>query len=418
VVASSDGTSSVLAYRGVLATQQGGGGVTRIVGGTNITVDPPGGVGVVTVTATGGAGGGVTSIASANANLTVSPGGGTGAVTLTVPTQGVPNPILDASLGINSTGTGATTIGSTTAGTIALVSPNVRINATGPGITQIGNTTGGPANVNGSSMLIQTPGVVLSMNSSVSSFYAPTSISINSIGSGNTNIGNATGTTTFTGTVNGIPLPNPILNATLGLNTTGSGTTTIGSTAAGTVSLVSPTVNINTSGTGNVNIGNSSGTTTFAGTILGLPAATPQYASYQYSVSGTAVPTGGAFLPVPFDTTLVSSGSFSIDGSLFRSGQSGTMRITASFSIANSSGVPGKFYAFLADVASRSYDATTRSYLVEAGGASKPATLTYTVTFPSYVAGTQLQLCLQGVTSSLVIQNSPYPSIDLFATML
>jgi hypothetical protein len=105
-----------LAYRNVLATQQGGGGgsggVTQIVGGTGVTVTPPGGTGVVTIAAT--ASGGVTSIASANANLTVSPVGGTGAVTLTVPTPAVPNPLLNAALGINTTGTGTTTIGNTT----------------------------------------------------------------------------------------------------------------------------------------------------------------------------------------------------------------------------------------------------------------------------------------------------------------
>jgi len=160
VVASSDATSSVLAYRSVLATQQGGGGggggVTQIVGGTGVTVTPAGGTGVVTIAAT--ASGGVTSIASANANLTVSPGGGTGAVTLTVPTQAVPNPLLDASLGINTTGAGATAIGSTVSGAVSITSPTATVNAAGTGTTDIGSTTSGAVSVTSPRVTINTTG--------------------------------------------------------------------------------------------------------------------------------------------------------------------------------------------------------------------------------------------------------------------
>lgn len=152
VVASSDATSSVFAYRGVLATQQGGGG---------------------------------------------------GSVT---------NPIINATLGLNTTGTGTTTIGSTTAGTVAVVSPNVNINTSGSGATVIGNPT------TGNSVALVAPAVIV--------------------------------------------------------NTTGTGTTTIGSSGAGTVALVSPTVTINTTGTGNTNIGNATGTTTFTGTVVGLGSGT------------------------------------------------------------------------------------------------------------------------------------------------
>ena len=52
-----------------------GGGVTQIVAGTGISVSPPGGTGVVTVTATGGSGGGNAYDASTNntGNTTITP---------------------------------------------------------------------------------------------------------------------------------------------------------------------------------------------------------------------------------------------------------------------------------------------------------------------------------------------------------
>ena len=55
-------------------------GVTQIVAGTNVTLSPSGGTGVVTVNASGGSGG-VTQII-AGSNVTISPSGGTGAVTV------------------------------------------------------------------------------------------------------------------------------------------------------------------------------------------------------------------------------------------------------------------------------------------------------------------------------------------------
>jgi hypothetical protein len=55
------------------------GGVTQIVAGTNVTVSPAGGTGIVTVNST--ASGGVTQII-AGTNVTISPAGGTGAVTV------------------------------------------------------------------------------------------------------------------------------------------------------------------------------------------------------------------------------------------------------------------------------------------------------------------------------------------------
>ena len=54
--------------------------VSQIVAGTNITISPSGGTGVVTINASGGTGG-VTQII-AGTNITISPAGGTGAVTI------------------------------------------------------------------------------------------------------------------------------------------------------------------------------------------------------------------------------------------------------------------------------------------------------------------------------------------------
>jgi hypothetical protein len=77
VVANGDSTASVWAFRNTQVTSSGGGsgGVTRLVAGPNITLNPPTGLGEVTVTGTGGGGGGVTSVtaSSAGVGLTVTP---------------------------------------------------------------------------------------------------------------------------------------------------------------------------------------------------------------------------------------------------------------------------------------------------------------------------------------------------------
>jgi hypothetical protein len=74
------GTGIIIASDGTISATGGGGGVSQILAGTNVTVSPVGGTGVVTINATGG-GGGVSQII-AGSNITISPAGGTGAVTI------------------------------------------------------------------------------------------------------------------------------------------------------------------------------------------------------------------------------------------------------------------------------------------------------------------------------------------------
>lgn len=75
----------------VTISAAGGGGpvtgVTKLVAGTNITLSPSTGVGEVTINAVGGGGGGtagVTKVTSASPNLTVSPASGVGNIVLTL----------------------------------------------------------------------------------------------------------------------------------------------------------------------------------------------------------------------------------------------------------------------------------------------------------------------------------------------
>ena len=65
------------------ATGGGGGGVTQIVAGTNVTISPVGGTGIVTINATGGGGGSgtVTNVAT-GAGLTGGPITTTGTISL------------------------------------------------------------------------------------------------------------------------------------------------------------------------------------------------------------------------------------------------------------------------------------------------------------------------------------------------
>jgi len=84
----SNGTKLIKNATGALewATDSGGGGgVTQIVAGTDISITPTGGTGAVTINST--ATGGVSQIIAGN-NVTISPSGGTGNVTInaTIPT--------------------------------------------------------------------------------------------------------------------------------------------------------------------------------------------------------------------------------------------------------------------------------------------------------------------------------------------
>lgn len=80
----------VLAGNGSWVPQGGGGGVTQIVAGTNISISPPGGTGVVTISSTGGNGGSgtVTSVSGNGGGLGFSLGGtvvSAGNITLAAP---------------------------------------------------------------------------------------------------------------------------------------------------------------------------------------------------------------------------------------------------------------------------------------------------------------------------------------------
>jgi len=101
-----------------------GGGVTQLVAGANITLDPPTGEGVVTITAAGAAGG-VTSVTSGGPGITCIPT--TGAVV--VDNTGVTSLVAGTAMSISGA-TGAVTVNN--AGVTAL--------SAGPGIAVSGAT--------------------------------------------------------------------------------------------------------------------------------------------------------------------------------------------------------------------------------------------------------------------------------------
>jgi len=118
-----------------------GGGVTQLVAGEGILLDPGTGDGVVTITATGGAGGGgVDSITSGGAGLGVS--SPTGSVVLT--NTGVTS--LIAGPGVTVSGSiGAVTVSSPTASTIAPSAGSANLEFLAP---QPGTQYGVPNNAN------------------------------------------------------------------------------------------------------------------------------------------------------------------------------------------------------------------------------------------------------------------------------
>ena len=80
------------------ASGSGGGGVTSIIAGTNITISPIGGTGAVTINASGGGGGDVTEVTSATTNQ------------ITVANSTGPNPAISAvTAAISNGGTGLAT---------------------------------------------------------------------------------------------------------------------------------------------------------------------------------------------------------------------------------------------------------------------------------------------------------------------
>jgi len=102
------GPSQAEALWAVAGSTGPGGGVTQLVAGANITLDPPTGEGVVTINATGGGGGGgVTSIV-AGAGIGVSSPAGD----VTVSNTGVTSIIAGSGI-LASSGTGAVTLQAT-----------------------------------------------------------------------------------------------------------------------------------------------------------------------------------------------------------------------------------------------------------------------------------------------------------------
>lgn len=105
-----------------------GGGVTQLVAGTGIILDPSNGDGVVTITATGGGGGGggVTSILSGGTGMGVS--NPDGAVTLT--NTGVTSLIAGAGLAVSGS-TGAVTVSATAPYTTGSLNVSGNLTVTG-----------------------------------------------------------------------------------------------------------------------------------------------------------------------------------------------------------------------------------------------------------------------------------------------
>ena len=111
--------SYVLTTNGSDASWQppgGGGGVTQLVAGTNVTISPVGGTGIVTINASGGGGGGGVTQLIAGTNVTLSPAGGTGTVTIsaTAGAGGVSQIVAGAGISVTPAGgTGTVTIAAT-----------------------------------------------------------------------------------------------------------------------------------------------------------------------------------------------------------------------------------------------------------------------------------------------------------------
>ena len=221
----------------------GGSGVTQIVAGTNVTISPSGGTGVVTVNSTAGGGGTgtVTSVAS-----------GTGLTGGPITTSGT--------LSIASTGVSAASYG--TASSV----PTIAVNAQGQ-ITSASNTSiaisGGAVSGNIAGNAANVTGIVAIGNGGTGATTAATA---------RTNLGAGTVTSVATsGSVNGITLTGgPI--TTSGTVTLGG---TLGSIANSQLSNSAITINTSTglSGGGTVSLG---GSLTLTNTVSGLPSGATQ----------------------------------------------------------------------------------------------------------------------------------------------
>jgi hypothetical protein len=227
-------------------------GVTQIVAGTNVTISPSGGTGVVTVNSTAGGGG---------TGTVTSVGSGTGLSGGPITTSGT--------LIIASTGVSAASYG--TASSV----PTIAVNAQGQ-ITSASNTSiaisGGAVSGNISGNAANVTGVVAITNGGTGATTASAARS---------NLGAGTVTSVATsGSVNGITLTGgPI---------TTSGTVTLGGTLSGIANsqLTNSAVTINTStglsGGGTVSLG---GSLTLTNTVSGLPSGGSTSKSLLYGTS-------------------------------------------------------------------------------------------------------------------------------------
>lgn len=102
------GPSQAEALWAVAGSVGPGGGVTQLVAGAGVTLDPSTGEGVVTISATGGGGGGVSSVTASGAGITATPT--TGAVV--VANTGVTSLVAGSGITVSSA-TGAVTLNAT-----------------------------------------------------------------------------------------------------------------------------------------------------------------------------------------------------------------------------------------------------------------------------------------------------------------
>ena len=123
------GPSQAEALWAVAGSTGPGGGVTQLVAGANITLDPPTGEGVVTINATGGGGGGVTSIVAGPGIGVSSPAGD-----VTVSNTGVTSIVAGSNITI-SAGTGGVTINA--ALSLAPVVPGIGFTNFSTGLTLV-----------------------------------------------------------------------------------------------------------------------------------------------------------------------------------------------------------------------------------------------------------------------------------------
>lgn len=226
-------------------------GVTSLIAGPNIAIDPPDGKGDVEITGTGTGGGGVSSLI-AGTNVTLSPASGLGNVTINASA-----PVSVSSI-TSGGGLSVSPIGGTGAVTL-----------TNTGVTTLTAASG--INVN------QTSGPILISNSGVTGLTQGTGISVNNSGVGQVTVAN-TGVTSL------------LAGSNIQLSG-GTGAVTISSTGGGGVSSITGSTGLGVSpagGTGAVTLSNTGVTSLLAGSNIVLSGGTGQV-----TVSSTA----GGFTP-------------------------------------------------------------------------------------------------------------------------